>query len=137
LNDEGLPYKALCHLRLRAAVGPSPEPCGEPAPVSDQHAIGDRDRGVGLQAKFTTAFAHVETGDEGFLPRFGEGVELCVEGLPGGRGAGVAEADVPGRFGAGADRPGQLGSTPTLLAYGGVGTLRGLASWGRRKRAEW
>ncbi|MET7338504.1 hypothetical protein [Nonomuraea sp. NPDC005650] len=42
----------------------------------------------------------------------GEGVELRVEGLPGGRGPGVAEADVPGRFGAGS---GSLGTAARTL----------------------
>jgi hypothetical protein len=39
-------------------------------------------------------------------PGLAERVELCVQGLPGGRGAGVAEADVSDRFGAGAHGPG-------------------------------
>lgn len=42
-------------------------------------------------------------------PGLGEGVELCVERLPGGRDPCVAEADVPDRFGAGPHRPGQFG----------------------------
>lgn len=50
---------------------------------------------------------------------FGDGVKLCVERLVGGGGAGVAEADVPDRFGADAHRPGQLGPHRPRLAYGG------------------
>lgn len=49
----------------------------------------------------------------------GEGVQLCVQGLLRGRGTGVAEADVPDRFGAGAHGPGQRGPRRARLAYGG------------------
>ncbi|GAA4602530.1 hypothetical protein GCM10023195_07820 [Actinoallomurus liliacearum] len=38
-----------------------------------------------------------------------ERVELGVQGLADGRGAGIADPHVPGRFGAGRDRTGQLG----------------------------
>ena len=54
-------------------------------------------------------------------PGFGEGVELGVEGLPGGRGAGVSEPDVPDRLGAGVHGPGQLDHTePGLRTAGSV-----------------
>jgi hypothetical protein len=43
-------------------------------------------------------FLREDAGD----PSLSEGVELCVEGLPGGRGAGVTEADVTDWFGVGA-----------------------------------
>lgn len=68
----------------------------------------------------------------------GEGVELWAEGLPGGRGAGVAEADVPDRIAVGACRSRQLVQDDPGLCAAGVGTPSTLASWGtRRKRAVW
>jgi hypothetical protein len=70
-------------------------------------------------------------------PGLGEGAELCVQGLPGRRGAGVPESRTcpTGSAPAIAGRGSSVQAEPGLRTAG-VGTPSTFASWGtRRKRA--
>lgn len=59
-----------------------------------------------------------------------QGVELGIQGLPGGGSAGVADPDVPGRLGVACDGTGQFDPYRARFADGGGGDAESLGQFG-------